>query len=29
MSDSSPLLSTAQWTADDSFPILELTIGGL
>ncbi|MDT5162765.1 MAG: long-chain acyl-CoA synthetase, partial [Mycobacterium sp.] len=29
MSDSSPLLSTAQWTAGDSFPILELTIGGL
>jgi fatty acid CoA ligase FadD9 len=29
MSDSSSLLSTAQWTADDSFPIVELTIGGL
>src|ERR1700738_375766 len=29
MSDSSSLLSTAQWPADDSFPILELTVGGL
>ena len=29
MSDSSSLLSTAEWTADDSVPILELTIGGL